>query len=48
MNVGDYVTAREHLDKLLKQSPKADYVIYGMRRSGLPHRTRRGFPEAAR
>jgi tetratricopeptide (TPR) repeat protein len=30
MNVGDYVTAREHLDKLLKQSPKADYVIYGL------------------
>jgi len=30
MNLGDYVTAREHLDKLLKQSPKADYVIYGL------------------
>jgi tetratricopeptide (TPR) repeat protein len=30
MNVGDYVSAREHLDKLLKQSPKADYVIYGL------------------
>jgi len=30
MNVGDYVTAREHLDKLLKQNPKADYVIYGL------------------
>jgi tetratricopeptide (TPR) repeat protein len=30
MNVGDYVTAREHLDKLLKQSPNADYVIYGL------------------
>ena len=30
MNAGDYVTAREHLDKLLKQSPKADYVIYGL------------------
>jgi tetratricopeptide (TPR) repeat protein len=30
MNVGDYVTAREHLDKLLKQAPKADYVIYGL------------------
>jgi tetratricopeptide (TPR) repeat protein len=30
MNVGDYVSAREHLDRLLKQSPKADYVIYGL------------------
>jgi tetratricopeptide (TPR) repeat protein len=30
MNVGDYVTAREHLDKLLKQSPKAEYVVYGL------------------
>jgi tetratricopeptide (TPR) repeat protein len=30
MNIGDYVQAREHLDKLLKQSPKADYVIYGI------------------
>lgn len=30
MNVGDYVTAREHLDKLAKQVPKADYVCYGL------------------
>jgi tetratricopeptide (TPR) repeat protein len=30
MNVGDYVTAREHIEKLLKQSPKADFVIYGL------------------
>lgn len=30
MNVGDYVTAREHLEKLLKASPKADYVVYGL------------------
>jgi len=30
MNGGDYVTAREHLEKLLKQHPRADYVIYGM------------------
>ncbi len=30
MNVGDYVAAREHLDKLLKQNPKADYVVYGL------------------
>jgi tetratricopeptide (TPR) repeat protein len=30
MNIADYVTAREHLEKLLKQSPKTDYVIYGL------------------
>ncbi len=30
MNIGDYVSAREHLDKLSKQSPRADYVAYGM------------------
>jgi tetratricopeptide (TPR) repeat protein len=30
MNVGDYVGAREHLDKLSKQVPKADYVGYGL------------------
>jgi len=30
MNVGDYVGAREHLDKLAKQTPKADYVAYGL------------------
>jgi tetratricopeptide (TPR) repeat protein len=30
MNVGDYVSAREHLDKLSKQSPKSDYVAYGL------------------
>ena len=30
MNVGDYVNAREHLEKLLKQVPKADYVVYGL------------------
>ena len=29
MNTGDFVTAREHLDKLLKQQPKSDYVLYG-------------------
>lgn len=29
MNTGDYVTAGEHLDKLLKQQPKSDYVLYG-------------------
>jgi tetratricopeptide (TPR) repeat protein len=30
MNVGDYVGAREHLEKLAKQVPKADYVPYGL------------------
>jgi tetratricopeptide (TPR) repeat protein len=30
MNVGDYVTAREHLEKLFKQSPKSDFVVYGL------------------
>jgi tetratricopeptide (TPR) repeat protein len=30
MNVGDYVGAREHLDKLSKQAPKADFVAYGL------------------
>jgi len=30
INVGDYVGAREHLEKLLKQVPKADYVAYGL------------------
>jgi tetratricopeptide (TPR) repeat protein len=30
MNVGDYVSAREHLEKLSRQSPRADYVAYGL------------------
>ncbi len=30
LNTGDYVTASEHLDKLLKQQPKTDYILYGM------------------
>jgi tetratricopeptide (TPR) repeat protein len=30
INIGDYVTAREHLDKLLKQNPKAEFVLYGL------------------
>ena len=30
MNVGDYVGAREHLEKLSKQAPKADFVAYGL------------------
>ncbi len=30
MNVGDYVSAREHLERLSKQNPQADYVVYGL------------------
>jgi tetratricopeptide (TPR) repeat protein len=30
INTGDYETAREHLDKMLKQQPKSDYVLYGL------------------
>ncbi|HEX8817461.1 MAG TPA: hypothetical protein VF753_18345 [Terriglobales bacterium] len=30
MNLGDYVSAREHLEQLAKQAPKADYVAYGL------------------
>jgi len=30
INSGDYVTAREHLDKLLKQNPTSEYVLYGL------------------
>ena len=30
MNTGDYVGAREHIEKLSKQVPKADYVAYGL------------------
>jgi tetratricopeptide (TPR) repeat protein len=30
MNLGDYVSAREHLEKLSRQVPKADYVAYGL------------------
>ncbi|MGA9643725.1 MAG: tetratricopeptide repeat protein [Terriglobales bacterium] len=30
MNSGDFVTAGEHLDKLLKQQPQSDYVLYGL------------------
>lgn len=30
LNVGDYIAAREHLDKLAKQAPQADYVHYGL------------------
>lgn len=30
INVGEYVEARDHLEKLLKQAPHADYVYYGL------------------
>jgi tetratricopeptide (TPR) repeat protein len=30
MNSGDYVSSREHMERLLKQNPKADYVLYGL------------------
>lgn len=30
MNIGDYVGAREHLDKIIKQSASADYGWYGL------------------
>jgi tetratricopeptide (TPR) repeat protein len=30
INSGDYVTAREQLDKLVKQDPKAEFVLYGL------------------
>ncbi|MBV9573197.1 MAG: tetratricopeptide repeat protein [Acidobacteriales bacterium] len=30
INIGDYVTAREHLNKLSQQYPKNDYVAYGL------------------
>lgn len=30
MNLGDYIAAREHLDKLAKQAPQADYIHYGL------------------
>lgn len=30
MNIGDYITAREHIDKLVKQSPKTDFIVYGL------------------
>jgi tetratricopeptide (TPR) repeat protein len=30
INLGDYVGAREHLETLSKQVPKADYVYYGL------------------
>ncbi len=30
MNTGDFEGARTHLEKILKQNPKADYAVYGM------------------
>jgi tetratricopeptide (TPR) repeat protein len=30
INSGDYETASEQLEKLLKQNPKAEYVLYGL------------------
>jgi tetratricopeptide (TPR) repeat protein len=30
MNMGDYVTARENFDVLVKKSPKLDFIWYGM------------------
>src|SRR5258706_732722 len=30
MNTGDYDSAREHLEKITKQSPKSDFVWYGL------------------
>ena len=30
MNMGDFVTAREHMDKIVKQNPKADFGWYGL------------------
>jgi tetratricopeptide (TPR) repeat protein len=30
MNNADYDTARDHLEKILKQSPKTDYAVYGL------------------
>ena len=30
MNANDYVAAREHMEKLLKQQPNCDYVLYGL------------------
>lgn len=30
INAGEFEEARGHLDKLLKQNPKADYAVYGL------------------
>jgi len=39
MNVGDYVSAREHLEKLSKQVPQADYCCLRPGCAGLLDRT---------
>ncbi len=30
MNMGDFVTAREHLEKIANESPKLDFIWYGL------------------
>jgi tetratricopeptide (TPR) repeat protein len=30
INAGEYIGAREHLDKILKQNSKSDFAIYGL------------------
>lgn len=30
INIGDFVGAREHLEKILKEAPKVDYAWYGL------------------
>jgi len=30
INLGDYVSAREHLDSIIKDAPRADYAWYGL------------------
>ena len=47
INAGDYVTAREHLDKLLKQNPKAEYRSLRAGRIALPDRSRRRIAQDA-
>jgi len=46
MNVGDYVTAREHIEKLVKQSPKTDSSSMACR-ARLPHRPRGRLAQAS-
>lgn len=45
VNMGDYITAREHFDKLLKSHPTKDFIWYGA--AGLECLTGH-FPEALR
>jgi tetratricopeptide (TPR) repeat protein len=30
INAGDYIGAREHLEKIVKQNPRSDFAIYGL------------------